>query len=171
MATQRFLALISGKIKEVIATVTSAGAANAGNIPALDDTGRLDASVMPAGIGADTKTLVAFEGLAAGDFVNQFLDGGTLKVRKADATAAGKEADGFVLAAVALGGDAVVYPLAGSNTQLAGLTIGGTYYLATTAGSVVSVAPSGAGNVVQKLGKAVTTSELIVSANDPYYLA
>jgi len=171
MATQRFLALIGGKLKEVIATVTSAGAGNAGNIPALDDTGRLDSSVMPAGIGANTKTLPAYENLAAGDFVNEFLDAGVLKVRKADATAAGKEADGFVLAAVTAGSDAAVYPLSGSNTQCSGLTIGDIYYLATTAGGVTNTAPSGSGNVVQKLGKAVSTTELIVSANDPYYLA
>lgn len=55
--------------------------------------------------------------------------------------------------------------------QLTGLTVGATYYLATTAGGVTTTAPSGAGNFVQKLGKAVTATELIVSANDPYYLA
>ncbi len=168
---QKFLALIAGKISEVVASVTSAGAADSGKIPALDSTGRLDQSVMPSGIGASTKTLTAFEALAAGDFVNEFLDSGTLKVRKADATAAGKEADGYVLAAVTLGGSATVYPLSGSNTQLATLTVGSTYYLGTTAGGVTATPPSGTGNFVQKLGKAVSTTELIVSANDPYYLA
>ncbi len=168
---QKFLALIAGKISEVVALVTSAGAADAGKMPCLDSTGRLDQSVMPSGIGASTKTLTAFEALAAGDFVNEFLDAGVLKVRKADATAAGKEADGYVLSAVTLGGAATVYPPSGSNTQLTSLTVGSTYYLGTTAGGVTSTAPSGAGNVIQKLGKAVTTTELIVSANDPYYLA
>lgn len=171
MAIQKFVSLVGGKIKEVFALVVSAGAADAGKIPALDDTGRLDSSVMPSGIGADTKTIPAFEGLAAGDFVNEFLDGGVLKVRKADATAAGKEADGYVLAAVTSGADATVYPLSGSNTQRSGLAIGSTYYLGTVAGGVTDTAPSAAGNVIQKLGKAVTATELIVSANDPYYLA
>jgi len=167
----KFLSLISGKISEVIASVTSAGAADAGKIPALDSTGRLDTSMMPTGIGANTKTLTAYEALSAGDFVNEFLDSGALKVRKADATSAGKEADGYVLAAVSSGASATVYPLSGSNTQLTGLTIGSTYYLATIAGTATATAPSGSGNVIQKLGKAVTTTEMIVSANDPYYLA
>lgn len=167
----KYLALISGKITEVVALVTSAGAGDAGKIPALDSAGRLDSSVMPSGIGAATKTLTAFEALAAGDYVNEFLDAGTLKVRKADATAAGKEADGYVLANVSSAGAATVYPLSGSNTQHTGLTIGSTYYLGTTAGLPVATAPSATGNVIQKLGKAVTTSEIIVSANDPYYLA
>ena len=171
MAAKKYLALIAGKISEVVGLVTSAGAADAGKIVALDDTGRLDSSVMPAGIGANTKSLTAYEALAAGDFVNEFLDGGALKVRKADATTAGKEADGFVLAAVTAGGSAAVYPLSGSNTQCTGLTIGSTYYLNTTAGGVTATAPSGAGNFIQKLGKAVSATELIVSANDPYYLA
>lgn len=171
MAVQRFYTNILGKMTAVLALVTSAGAADAGKIVALDDTGRFDASVMPSGIGAATKTLAAYEGLASGDFVNQFLDSGALKVRKADATTAGKEADGYVLAAVTSGADATVYPLTGSNTQLTGLTVGSTYYLATTAGGVTDTAPSGSGNVIQKLGKAQTTTEIIVSANDPYYIA
>lgn len=171
MATQGFFALVAGKLQQVIALVTSAGAADAGKIVALDDTGRLDSSVMPAGIGANTKSLPAYEALAAGNFVNEFLDSGVLKVRKADATTAGKEADGYVLAAVTAGNSAAVYPLSGSNTQCTGLTVGSTYYLNTTAGGVTATAPTGAGNFVQKLGKAVSTTELIVSANDPYYLA
>lgn len=171
MAAKKYLALIAGKISEVVGLVTSAGAADAGKIVALDDTGRLDSSVLPAGLGANTKSLIAYESIAAGDFVNEFLDAGVLKVRKADATAAGKEADGFVLAAVTAGGSAAVYPLSGSNTQCTGLTVGSTYYLNTTAGGVTATAPTGAGNFVQKLGKAVSTTELIVSANDPYYLA
>lgn len=167
----KFLSLITGKISEVVASVTSAGAADAGKIPALDSTGRLDTSMMPTGVAASTKSLIAYETLAAGNFVNEFLDAGALKVRKADATAAGKEADGYVLSAATAGASATVYPLSDSNTQLTGLTVGSTYYLATTAGTITTTAPSGSGNVVQKIGKAVTMTEIIVSANDPYYLA
>lgn len=171
MAVQGFFANVAGRLQQVIALVVSSGAADAGKIAALDSTGRFDSSVMPVGIGANSKSLPAFEAIAAGDFVNEFLDSGVLKIRKADATAAGKEADGYVLAAVAAGASGSVYPLAGSNTQRTGLTVGSTYYLNTTAGGVTVTAPSGAGNFVQKLGKAVSTTELIVSANDPYYLA
>ena len=94
---------MAGVISELEALVTSAGAGDAGKIPALDATGKLDNSLMPVGIGADSKILPASENLAAGDLVNVWNDSGTAKARKADATIAGKEANGFVLSAVTLG--------------------------------------------------------------------
>jgi hypothetical protein len=54
----------------VNAKASSAGAADAGKVVQLDGSGRLDNSVMPVGIGADTKVMMASEALAAGDFVN-----------------------------------------------------------------------------------------------------
>ena len=42
----------SGQLAEVEATVTSAGAGNAGDIVALDGSGKLDTTVLPTGIGA-----------------------------------------------------------------------------------------------------------------------
>lgn len=174
MAAQRFYTNILGKMTAVLALVTSAGAADAGKVVCTGDNGRLHSSLMAEGFGDNAKVIPAYEGLAAGDFVNEFSDGGTLKVRKADATTAGKEADGYVLAAVTTGANATVYPLTGSNTQLTGLTVGSTYYLSTTAGGVTTTPPDGGtypGVVIQKLGKAVTSTEMIVSANDPYYIA
>ena len=100
---QKFLRMLAGVIAELEALVTSAGAGDAGKIPALDATGKLDNSLMPVGIGADSKILPASENLAAGDLVNVWNDSGTAKARKADATVAGKEANGFVLAAVTSG--------------------------------------------------------------------
>lgn len=55
--------------------------------PALDASGRLDSSVMPVGIGADTATIQTSEALASGDYVNIHDDvAGAFRVRKADAT-------------------------------------------------------------------------------------
>ena len=71
---QKFLRLLSGVISELEALVTSAGAGDAGKIPALDVTGKLDNSFMPVGIGADSKILPASENLAAGDLVNVWND-------------------------------------------------------------------------------------------------
>lgn len=170
MAAKHYLALIAGKIQEVVATVTSAGAADDGKIVALDSSGRLDSSVMPVGVGADTKTATASESLSAGDLVNFWNDTGTLKVRKADATATGKEADGFVLGAVSSGASATVYK-AGTNTGVTGLTAATVYYLSTTAGSVTSTAPSGSGNVVQEVGKATAAGELIFRPGPAVVLA
>jgi len=159
-----------GTLTEKQATVVSTGATDAGKIVALDSTGRLDNSLMPVGVGADTKVLPASEALAAGDFVNIFNDAGTVKVRKADATVAGKEANGFVLSAVTAGNDATVY-FEGTNNQLSGLTGGSVYFLSTTAGAVSSTAPSSSGNVVQRIGRALSATEINVEFSTPIVLA
>lgn len=139
---------------------SSAGAGDSGKIPALDSAGLLDSSFMPVGVGADTAPITASEALTAGDFVNIHISSG-IKVRKADATTAGKEADGFVLASVSSSATATVY-FRGSNTAVSGLTAGTEYVLSTTAGGVVAVAsaPSGSGNVNQRLGKASASTVL-----------
>ena len=170
MAAKKFLRNVAGRITEIIATVVSAGAGNDGDIPALDATGKLDSSVMPIGIGADTKSITASEALSAGDWVNVWDNAGTLSARKADATVAGKEADGFVLAAVTSGNPATVY-FEGTNTQNAGLTLGGRYYLHTTAGGETTTAPSASGNVVQYLGKAISTTEISFEPDQPITVA
>ena len=167
----KYLDIVAGRQTQREATVVSAGAANNGDIVALDATGKLDNSVLPVGIGADTQTLPSFENLAAGDFVNIFDDAGTIKVRKADASTSGKEADGFVLAAVTAPANVVVY-FEGTNTQLTGLTGGARYYLsAATPGLSVTTAPSASGNVVQYLGKALSTTEITFEATDGVILA
>ncbi|WP_289241734.1 hypothetical protein [Delftia sp.] len=122
MAGKKFLRLVNNLVTEVLGIQTSAGAANAGDIVALDDSGRIDNSMMPVGIGADTAVIAASEALAAGDWVNVWNSTGA-KVRKADATTSGKEAHGFVLAAVTSGANATVY-FEGTNTQVTAQTLG-----------------------------------------------
>lgn len=146
----------------------SAGAGDAGKTVILDSTGRIDDSMMPVGIGADTAIIEASEALAAGDFVNVWNDSGA-KVRKADATTAGKEAHGFVLAAVSSAANATVY-FEGTNTQVTGMTPGNVF-LATTAGVATSTAPSASGNVVQRLGFAVSATAINFEAQQPIVLA
>lgn len=120
---------------------------------------------MPVGIGADTASVVTSEDLAAGDFVNIWDDSGTPKARKADATATGKEAVGFVLASSTSGNNATVY-FEGSNTQLSGMTPGARQYLSTTAGGRTETAPSTASNVVQYLGRAISATVLSFEPSD-----
>src|SRR5678815_3348876 len=100
MAANKYLALVTNRVKEVVALVVSTGAPDANKIVALDAAGKLDVSVMPAGVGAEVTVAASFENLAAGDFVNLFLSGGVIKVQKADATTNAKPAHGFVLANV-----------------------------------------------------------------------
>ena len=136
---------------------TSAGAGDSGKLPALDATGKLDTTFMPTGIGADVALIDASEALAAGDFVNIF-DSTGAKCRKADATTGGKEAHGFVLAAVDSGNPATVY-FEGSNGQVSGQTPGGVF-LSATAGLATSTAPSSSGNVVQRIGIATSATNI-----------
>ncbi len=150
------------------AKATSAGAADAGKIAQLDGSGRLDSTLLPVGVGADTAIIVASEALAAGDFVNVWNSTGA-KVRKADATVAGKEAHGFVLTAVAASANATVY-FEGTNTAVTGQTPG-VLYLSTVAGKPASAAPTGSGNVVQIVGFAVSATAMNFNANPPIVLA
>jgi hypothetical protein len=155
MAGQKFLQHNgAGGVAEVIATqVGGGGAANL--IPSLDAAGKLDVTMMPTGTAADTGVITASENLAAGDFVNIWNSTGA-KARKADATVAGKEAMGFVLSAVLSGASATVY-FEGSNTGVTGQTPG-PVYLSTTAGIATTTPPSAAGNVVQPIGFAISTT-------------
>ena len=169
---QKFIKNSAGRlVEEAIESVNaSAGAGDAAKLVQLDGAGKLDASLMPVGMGADVLAMVASESLSAGDFVNCWDSSGTMKARKADATVSGKEADGFVLDAVTSGQTATVY-FEGRNTSLSGLTLGGRYYLSATAGGASATAPSGSGNVVQYLGRATTTSSLVFEATDGVILA
>lgn len=194
MAAPRFLANIAGRIKMVLTIATSAGAGDAEKVPSTnasgvldpsllnaattgankvvltDGTGKIDSTILPVGVGADTASIVASETLAAGDFVNVWDDAGTPKVRKADATAEGKECTGFVLAGFASAASATVY-FEGQNTQLSGLTAGARMYLSTTPGAATATAPSATGNVVQALGEAISTTVLAFEKQEPITVA
>ena len=168
MAAKKFLRLVNGVLTEIFGVQTSAGAGNAGDLVSLNDTGRIDNSMMPVGIGADTYTITASETLAAGDWVNVWNDSGA-KVRKADATTAGKEAHGFVMSAVTSGNPATVY-FEGTNTQVTGQTPG-PVYLRTTAGAGGATIPSASGNVVQQIGVAVSATAVNFERGAPVTLA
>ena len=158
MAANKYVSQSSGKLKEVYASVTST--ANA--IVAADSTGRIDASMMPVGIGAEIVTAVASEAMSAGAFVNLYSNAGVLNARNADCTTNGKKAHGFVIAAVASAGTASVYTVSQANTQLTGLVAGSDYFLSTI-GSISITPPSSTGNLVQQVGVAATTTSLVFS--------
>lgn len=165
----KFIRLNSGQLAEKEATVVSAGAGDAGELVALDAAGKLDTSVMPVGLGADTASIQASENLAAGDLVNLH-DSSGVKVRKADASN-GRRADGFVLAAVTAPASATVY-FEGSNTALSSLTVGATYYLSgSAAGGVTTTAPSASGHLVQEVGRARLATALSFDVQQPVTLA
>lgn len=171
MAVQRFLARLEGRTKQIIALVTSAGVGDGGKLVATDPaTGRLHGSVMPDGIGANTQQATASEAIGAGKFVNYHDDGGTFSIRLAD-NSNGRQADGFVLGAVADGAEGTVYPLGETNSALSSLTPGAEYWLATAGG--VTDTPldetdgANTNKISQRLGIAKAAGELI-TGDDGY---
>lgn len=164
--TNQFLTRSAGKTKLGIGISESSGVGDADKLIATGSDGKIDSTLMPAGVAADTVVAPASENLSAGDWVNLWNDGGTLKVRKADATTAGKEADGFVLTAVTAPANATVYR-EGTNSQQSGLTIGAEYWLSTTAGQPTNTSPVADGNVSQFLGKAKSATELCYVWSEP----
>jgi hypothetical protein len=170
LAGDKYLYSNGGTFTEKAAVQTSAGAGDAGKIPALDAGGHFDNSLMPSGIGADTQVIQASEALAAGDLVNVWDNAGAFRVRKADATAIGKEAHGFVRSAVSSGANATVYPPGSTNDQVSGLSPG-TKYLSTTPGAVTATAPTGTGNVQQRVGFAGSATALNFVPGPPIVLA
>lgn len=165
----KYLKSNGATLLEVEAATSSAGAGDAGKIIALDSAGKINNNMMPSGIGPDTSAVASSENLAAGDLVNIYNDAGTAKCRKADATAVGKAADGFVLAVVTSPADATVY-FEGTNAQVTGLTPG-EQFLATTAGGMTTTPPSASGNAVQSVGIATSATSMNFERSKPTILA
>jgi len=154
----------------VNAKVVSAGAGDSGKLPALDATGHLDQSVMPVGIGADTASVLASEALADGDLVNVWNNAGVAAARKADGSTTGKEAHGFVQAAVASGAAAVVY-FEGINGHVVGLTPGRQWLSATTPGKSAAASPTGSGQTSQIVGFATSATSFTMQSEPAISLA
>lgn len=194
MAAPRFLALVAGRIKQIVTIAVSTGAPDAEKIPSTNGSGvldpsilnaattgnskvvltksdgTLDPSIMPAGIGAAVTNMVCSENLAAGNVVNIWNDGGTEKVRKADATSVGKEVHGYVNAAYTLGDTAAVYA-SDKITGLSGKTAGARQYLSTTPGLLTQTAPSAVGNISQCVGVAHNATSVSYAPEPPIEIA
>lgn len=160
----------TGQLTEFAPITTSGGAGDAGKVLATDGGGKIDSTFLPSGIGADTKLITASEALSAGDFVNIWTSTG-VKVRKADASASGKRAHGFVLSAVSSSGTATVYA-SGINNAVSGATPGADAFLSdSAAGGFVATAPSGSGKVVQYIGPVLSATEIAFEPTIPVVLA
>jgi len=163
MADKYVAIAADGRKAEVEATVTSAGVADAGEIPALDAAGKLDASLLPVGVGPDVTNMPSFEDLASGDYVNTFLDGGVIKARLAD-NSNDRPAHGYVKAGVTAPASVNVF-FEGANANVSGRTIGARQYLGTV-GSPVEATPTGAGTLLQFLGTAISATEINTDIDD-----
>lgn len=168
MAAQKPLQIVAGVPTAVTAVESSVGAGDEGKIVALNATGLIDVTMLPAGIGADTITAVASEALVAGNIVNVYSNAGTKAVRKADASSAAKYAVGFVLAAVANAATATIY-LGGLNDQVTGLTPGVTQWLSAVTPGAVTATPPTTG-ISQIVGTSGSATQLAFEAQNWYVL-
>ena len=165
MAVKKYLNLANGKRVLNKAKDVSAGAADAGEIVALGADGKIDLSMIP---NIDVTSIVSFEDLAAGDYVNLFLDGGVVKARKAD-NSNNRPVHGYI-------NDTVVAPAAvnvyfeGANANLSGLTIGARQYLGTVGGTIETpldpTNPTDDGKLHQLLGVAISATEVNTDIQD-----
>ena len=156
----------TGKLTETEATDVSAGAADAGEVVALDANGLIDPSMLSnvnANITADAAVNVT-----AGDVV--FIDAaGEVDLADADSGTA-KAACGFVLSTILATNPVVVF-FEGIITGLAGFTAGDRIYLDTTAGQLTSTPVTGTGNLHQYVGKALSATTVLFEPDDDIVLA
>lgn len=152
----------NGSKTEYAGRNASTGVSEADEFIIADATGKMSATFLPNGVGADSTTHTAGEALAAGDFV---YISGTGTVLKADATAIAKQARGYVLTSVLNAGLATVF-FDESNSALSALTIGSNYFLSTTPGLATLTAPTVAGQIVQQLGFATSATSLHAGIQD-----
>lgn len=161
MAGNKYLTISSGIDTMVAATQTSAGVGDANKIVALDASGKLDSTMMPAGMGVDAKSMVTSENLAVGDFVNIYNNTGTITARKADNSNT-RPAHGFVLtSSTSPAANTII--LTGINNQLSGMTVGARQYLSTTGARTETPVTSG---IHQYLGIAISATELEFESED-----
>ena len=167
----KYIQQVAGALSEKEGLVTSAGAADTGKIPALGADGKLSSTMLPA-TAVDTLTITVEDaaGLAAGDLVNIFDNAATPKVRRADASN-GRAAHGYVVTAYADAASAIVHK-EGTNDQLSTQTAGTVLYLSgTTPGAATATAPSTATHIVQRVGLAISATEMDWEPSLPITLA
>ncbi|AWM80503.1 hypothetical protein DKL61_09125 [Gammaproteobacteria bacterium ESL0073] len=166
---QRFLTIENGQKKSKEALLSSSGAADAGKIPALNNEGKIDKTMLPDS--AETADIVkASESLTAGSFVNLFKDEtGVISVRLADNTN-NREAHGFVKQAATAGESVGFYSLGIINPELSGLVVGQRCYLGVT-GKIIQTPldeslSSNKGYISQYLGIAKSDKEILTLQED-----
>ena len=153
----KYLSLVSGARKLIEALTVSAGAADAGKIPALNAVGQLDSSMIASSGGGTTSiTANASGNLPAGSLLS-VTSSGTLEI--ASGSVLTKHCVGFTNDS-GLNGSATTCNLVGELTGQTGLTVGGKCYLSATAGEITQTPLSGAGQLHQFIGWANTATSV-----------
>jgi hypothetical protein len=148
-----------------VATAGVLGGVKAGTGVTIAADGTLSASGGGGGsAGPVALTTTTFEAIGAGKLVYVRADG---QLALASSTAEGKEAIGFTLAAAASGAQATWYNT-GVITGLSSLTPGTAYFMSPA--GAIGAAPTTTGNVVLRVGIALTATTLLFEANTPITL-
>lgn len=155
--------LPSGSKEGYVGKSSSAGSGDAGEFVVAGGDGKIHVSFFPTGIGQDAVTAVVGEALSAGNMV---YFNGSGQVMKADATALGKAARGYVSQSYSALATATVF-FDDSNTALTGLTPGATYYTSEVPGEVTLTAPTTPGHHAQEVGFASSSTVLRVNIQEP----
>lgn len=122
-----------------------------------------------SGGGANTMTITAGENLAALDLIYIAADG---LAYKADATSEAKEAIAIIQSEILTGADGTAYLGQCPVTGFIGLSVNGRYFLSpNTPGSITATIPSGAGQIVQQIGKAYSATALLFGPQDSILIA
>lgn len=98
--------------------------------------------------------------VTAGQPINIFNSGGILHGRLTNALDSTKPCYGYAVTAVAAGKSGEVRSFGICNT-LTGLTPGTIYYIATSSGVLTTSRPAAAGNIIQAVGWALDTNQLL----------
>ena len=163
MAGKKYMSLSGGKKVLTTSNNSSAGVADANKIVSLNAAGKIDPSMLTD---QDVSSIVAFENMAAGDYVNLFLDAGVIKARLAD-NSNDRPAHAYI--------DDTVTALSfvncffeGSNTNLSGLTIGARQFLGTVGQTIETALDPDVitGNIHQLLGVAISATEVNTDIQD-----
>ena len=166
--------LPTGKKQQFAAANASTGAADADRLVKTDANGVIDQSLLPTGLGSQSKVLPVDGGvnIPAGSYVSITAAGEAI-VANASVGVDQAPAVGFVLEATDADGNSEVF-FEGVNTAVRGgpFTPGQTLYLADGEGAVATaVPPSGSGDLVQVVGKACDTTAAIFIEDDGVCLA
>jgi hypothetical protein len=175
MAGDKFLErnVGTGRVSEVAANDVSAGAGDAGKVVALNASGEIDASMLPAGV-SNALSVVASEAIAANAIVEIHDVLGVANIRNASADAIlGQPGVGWVAAAVAALASGTVF-FDGQVGGQVGLVAGSRIYLASSSpadGTITTTPLSTTGEFHQYLGKAVSATSFQFEPDDPILLA
>lgn len=166
----KFLNITSGRTKQEDAINSSAGAGDAGKLIKLDAAGLLDSTFIPE-FEDKHVDVVLDENVGIGDVVQAFDDGGTLKVRKASAASGAplKPMHGWMEEAGVAAETKKVHFGNGPMVRTAhGFTPGNTLWLSTTAGLLTATPPSGTGQIVQLVGRAIDVNTIMVNMQEDW---